>query len=1062
MKTFVDVLREKAQTYPDREIFFFAPPEFKLSMTFLDFFAQAQALALSLREKGVKEGCCVGILASSTPQWEVAQMGIFIAGGVVVGLDPNDSPESYKNIIKKCEIEIIFVDEKRHVEKLEITTNHVINLKLINISEEKIDCISEIANFKDMMSRFHGGPWVYTLPTPEDPAAIIFTSGTSGEPKGIEYTHGQIIQAAESILLAFPEIQPGEITICWLPLANLFQRMINFCAISICGKIYFVSRPLEVMTYLDKISPHVFISVPRFYEKIHDSIRFKVSTAPWLTRMLFAWALKIGKEWSRSLREKRRPSLWLKTNHALAEKLVLGKVRKIFGSNLRFMISGSAPLRVELLEFFHAFGILILEAYGTSENTIPMTCNRVANFVFGSVGLPQTGNNIKIAEDGEVLVAGKGLFRGYYKDSGRSMFEGSYYKTSDLGFIDEQGFLFLIGRKSDYFKISTGVKVPALAIQDLVRQVSYVDQAVVMGEGRKFTTVLVTLDFQSLAAKTGFTLSGLWDISQSKFRQEIFDAIENDLSQKALEIPSKYRPASVLVLPRKFTLEEKEITPNLKMKRKFIESKFAHVLDTIYTDVRSNQKITNVVFLDPRDGMPSTKDLGTLPVSIGNRVSAIVMLGLKVLVLHIKYKLFGGSLDELYRKTGVLVKLCLGNMKGPMQKVGQMLSNMSNLFHPKFSNEIKELLHDSSPINSFLMRSLVEAELGKPIPAIFSEWVDLPLATGSIGQVHLARLQDGTRVVVKVLIPGLDKITKNDLLLLRIIMPFLRIFLKISNIRDHYAELKELTLTELNLNNEKRNLETFYEFYKDDSEILIPKIYANLCTEKVLVIEYINGENFSEFTERASQQEKNQSAGIIWRFACESINRHCIFNADPHQGNYIFTSDGKVAFIDFGFCKRWTREFIETWKQQTLAVCKNDFASFTIATKNLGFKLRDGDLDCRHMFEAFHQVIYQPWIEDKEFLFSKEYLQNLLSRLYQSTISVPGLVLPSEFLALSRLYWGSFVVMAELNAEVNYYRRTMPYLLQSTSGKSKLLQSQNAHLTTAKQFPGLLTFASSG
>ncbi len=413
------------------------------------------------------------------------------------------------------------------------------------------------------------------------------------------------------------------------------------------------------------------------------------------------------------------------------------------------------------------------------------------------------------------------------------------------------------------------------------------------------------------------------------------------------------------------------------------------------------------------------------------RLTQLVSLFFEVITEVIVYKFNSGSLSKLHRKLGQIFRYRLGRLRGPLQKIGQMLSYMQADLPDEFRDEIRGLVRDGQTIDPSVIRAIVEKELKQPLSNVFAEWRDVPLSSASIGQVHFARLLTGEQVAVKVLLPQMDKIVRSDLLLLELSLPIIGAIWKNPNIKAHFKELKSLCIKECDLATEADNYQLFYNLYKDDPDIIIPKVYKPFCTSKVLVTSYIDGITFEQFLRQADKPQRKKVAETIWKFHCESINRYAVFNADPHSGNYIINGD-RVAFIDFGFCKKWDPCFINLWKKQTISGCQGDVKGFIEATKAMGFKKPGDPYFIKDLLSVYRDVFYAPWINDRDFKITHPYLKYHLGTIFERLISRGNIHVPVEFLALTRLYFEKFAIMAELDVELNYYRMTMPHIESTT------------------------------
>lgn len=544
-----------------------------VASSWADYRQAVASLASGFRKLGLAPGDRVAILAASCQEWDYAQLAILAAGGVAVGLDPYGLDEHTQEIARRCDFSGVVLQNPRLLEKLGDEARGKLRFA---VSIEPSAELGVVGLAGLISEDVQGDSW--NQAQADDVAMIIFTSGTTGAPKGIEYSHRQICLAVAAILSAFPDLAEGSRLACWLPLSNLFQRIINICAIGRGAQTFYLADPRQIMRFVSSIAPDVFIGVPRFYEKLYAGIAQAMASKPAWQRALARWALGVGERHACVRRAGLPCGLRLKLQRALAERLVLRKLRAILGPRLRFMISGSAPMPVWLLERFHAIGLLVLEAYGLSENIIPVALNRPDQFRFGSVGLPLPGCELRLADDGELLVRGPGVCRAYFgEESGEVPVDGEGYLASgDFATIDGDGYVTLTGRKSEIFKTSTGRRVAPALIESLLRQLPQVDYAAVFGAGRAQPTALLVI---SEAAWQGD-------------RQQFCQRFRREAKRALAPLPAYLHPAGAALTTRLFTIAGGELTANLKMRRPTIEANFADVLDEL------------CLHLDHSDGAP--------------------------------------------------------------------------------------------------------------------------------------------------------------------------------------------------------------------------------------------------------------------------------------------------------------------------------------------------------------------------------------------------------------------------------------------------------------------------
>jgi long-chain acyl-CoA synthetase len=421
------------------------------------------------------------------------------------------------------------------------------------------------------------GGWKLPAIPAQSPATIIYTSGTTGQPKGILYRHEQVVLAIHAITEAYPSIAVGSRFVCWLPLSNLFQRIMNLAAMHVGGTVYLVANPLDVLKALPVAKPDIFIGVPRFYEKLYDGMQKEIERKPAPVRWLIRKSIDLALEVSRVRRDGGKVPAAKARALRLADRVVLAKLRSVMGGRIQFMVTGSAPTPMRLLEFFHAIGLPLYEAYGMSENVVPMALNRPGACRLGTVGRPLDVNQIVTAQDGELLVRGPGVFPGtYYREEHAPAFRADgFLATGDYGSLDADGFLTLGGRKSEILKTSTGRRIAPSAIEDLLQSIPEVERAMVVGNGRKCLSAIVTLNAEH---------RGHPDLDMRGTSR-----LPAALKASIAALPVEQRPGGFVIVDFGFTIEGGQLTPNLKLRRRAIEAGMTGTIDTLYQEIELQQ-----------------------------------------------------------------------------------------------------------------------------------------------------------------------------------------------------------------------------------------------------------------------------------------------------------------------------------------------------------------------------------------------------------------------------------------------------------------------------------------
>lgn len=549
-----------------------------------EHYHRVRDLARTLARQGLAPGDRVLILAPTSLAWERVQMAVLGCGAVAVGVDPRTADAHLVQIVRRVAPAALVVGEAGVLDRLpaEVVTAAKFRLSLTRHSGREgvlsPDALAESGDMADQRD-----PW--GCAQADDPALVVFTSGTTGDPKGIAYSHRQVCLACEVLLATFPQIQEGDRFACWLPLANLFQRMVNFFALRRGVTTYFVADPRQLMALLPDIRPHLLIGVPRFYEKLHAGMAARIEAAGPL-RPLLRLALRVGEAQAAAARAGRRPGVALRLAHALLDPLVLARFRRALGGELRFLISGSAPMPVWLLERLHALGLTVLEAYGTSENLIPIAANRLDAYRFGTVGRPLPGNEVRLDAQGELEVRGPGVFAGYLDDPERGVFTADgFLKTGDYAEWTEDGFLRLKGRRSEIFKTSTGRRIAPFAIEQRLLALPWVEHALATGAGRKFVVALLAVNPAALAdwAQARGLPAHLADPPDPGLARALWQAVETAVAP----LSAHERPAGCALVTRPFGIDSGELTPNLKLRRAQVEARYGACLDRLYAELEA-------------------------------------------------------------------------------------------------------------------------------------------------------------------------------------------------------------------------------------------------------------------------------------------------------------------------------------------------------------------------------------------------------------------------------------------------------------------------------------------
>lgn len=555
---------------------------------------QVKNFALGLRELGLSFGDRAAVLAENSERWAVADLGILSLGAVNVPMFYTSTSAQVSYIVQDSGSKIICVSTKRQLEKVKSFFDQVTELEKVIIFDDLDDLDHpHTLTFNQVVEigkKIENGQQIYReasyLVEPDNIATIIYTSGTTGNPKGSILTHDNLMSNVKSGL-SILEIDPDDQFLSFLPLSHVFERMAGYYIPIYRGAcISYAQSPLTVRENMGEVCPTVMASVPRLYEMMHDRILKQVRSASAIRQKIFHWAVGVGRKVSALKQKGRNPGLILSQQAALADKLVFNKLKAVTGGQLRFFVSGGAPLPQSIAEFFHAAGILILEGYGLTETSPVISVNTLDSFKFGSVGKPIPGVEVVIAGDGEILTRGPHVMMGYHnkpEQTAESIDEEGWFHTGDIGHFDEEGFLRITDRKKNILVLSNGKNVAPQPIENAIKQSSYINQIMLLGDNQKTVAALVVPDFDSVksfAQEQGISTCPLSDLLTDK---SIIQLIKKEISQYTSDFSDFEQVRQFHLIDREFTAETDEMTPTLKLKRNVIMKNFADQINQMYS-----------------------------------------------------------------------------------------------------------------------------------------------------------------------------------------------------------------------------------------------------------------------------------------------------------------------------------------------------------------------------------------------------------------------------------------------------------------------------------------------
>jgi long-chain acyl-CoA synthetase len=547
------------------------------------FDAEVVAVAKGLVAKGVQPGDPVGIMSHTRYEWTLLDFAAWAAGAVPVPVYETSSPEQVEWIVTDAGVTLLVVEDDTLAAVVGQVSDAAPTLRdVLSIEDGAIaDLVAAGADVDDdEITRRRG------LAGLDDVATIIYTSGTTGRPKGAELTHGNFASLATNAVAAVPEVfAAGGRTLLFLPLAHVFARFIEVLAIAGGSVLGHWADVKTVTEGLGTFKPTFVLAVPRVFEKVYNSAEQKAAAGGKLK--IFQWATATAIAWSRA-QDTGGPSLWLNVQHKVAGKLVYGKLLAALGGQARYAVSGGGPLGERLGHFFRGIGLTILEGYGLTETTAPTSVNRPAANHIGSVGTQLPGCGVRIADDGEILLKGVHVFRGYHgnPEATAESFDGEWFRTGDLGTLDDDGFLSITGRKKEIIVTAGGKNVAPAALEDRIRAHALVSQCVVVGDNRPFIGALVTLDPEGLPGWLKMHDKPAMSVEQARTDPDVLAALDAAVARANQAVSRAESIRKFSILAEDLTVENAYLTPSLKVKRSVVLEDFSDDVDALYVDTR--------------------------------------------------------------------------------------------------------------------------------------------------------------------------------------------------------------------------------------------------------------------------------------------------------------------------------------------------------------------------------------------------------------------------------------------------------------------------------------------
>ncbi len=592
-KSVVEMFHHRIRSTPDTEAIHFRRDGAWHVINWKEVGNRARAMACGLRALGLGAEQRVAILCSTRMEWILADMGILCAGGATTTIYPSNTPEECSYILNDSGSRYVFAENQKQVDKLSSVRDELPNIERVFVIDGRgsadgwVVPISELEKKGQEWDSANAGQYdaVADAVGPDHLATLIYTSGTTGKPKGVMLTHDNWVYEGEAID-NLGIITPADKQFLFLPLAHSFAKVLELAFIRI-GVPTAVDGDIDALVEnLGVVKPTFMGAVPRIFEKVYNKVVTNAREGGGIKLKIFTWAMGVGKEVSALRQKKQEPTGLLALKLSIADKLVFSKLKDRFGGRIRFFISGGAPLSREIAEFFHAADLLVLEGYGLTESSAGTFMNRLDDYKFGTVGPAVPHTHVKFAEDGEILLKGRGVMRGYYNlpaDTAEALDSDGWLHTGDIGELRDGQFLAITDRKKDLIKTSGGKYVAPQSIENKLKARSpLISQVLVHGDNRNYCTVLIALtedNTKSWLNQQGITVGTYAELTT---HPKVLEEIGRVIDEMNRELASYESLKKFAILPKDLSLEDGDLTPKMSVKRKVVEKKYRDVLDKFY------------------------------------------------------------------------------------------------------------------------------------------------------------------------------------------------------------------------------------------------------------------------------------------------------------------------------------------------------------------------------------------------------------------------------------------------------------------------------------------------
>lgn len=593
--TLPDVFFQTAKKYSDRGALSHKIDGAYVDITYGECVETITDFAFGLHSLGFQKDDKAAIVCENRPEWAFSDYAVMSLGGVTVPIYPTMSAKQIEYILNDSHCRAVIVSQPEHLEAINRIFNNLKDLKyIITLFEPETPAPIDTSTWQDVIEKGksvrQNEPGIITERRKEldgtDLATIVYTSGTTGQPKGVMLTHSNFVEEVK-YALEIIKLHENDLFLSFLPLCHIYERLAGYYLPLYTGsKIAYAENVQTVGDNMREVHPTVMISVPRLYEKMFNLVQDNVSKSSFVKKLIFKWCVRVGK--SHAQKKKRgKLTWWIKKKYGIADKLVFKKLRMRTGGKIRFFVSGGAPLTKEIAEFFDSAGLTILEGYGLTETTALIAVNPTHDCRCGTVGIIPSGIEVKIAEDGEICSRGPHIMLGYYNkpEETKEVFDDDgWFHTGDIGFIDEDGYLSITDRKKNIIVTSGGKNIAPQPIENLMVTSRYIEQIMMFGDRRQFPAALIVPSFENLEGY--LTANGIKTSSRKEMinHPKAKEMIEGELKRLSVDLSHYELIKKFILLEEEFTQENDDLTPTMKVKRNIVEQKFAKQIEQVYAE----------------------------------------------------------------------------------------------------------------------------------------------------------------------------------------------------------------------------------------------------------------------------------------------------------------------------------------------------------------------------------------------------------------------------------------------------------------------------------------------